>query len=152
MGYTEPAFEILADGTYVCVLRSSDNEGVGPMYLSVSNDHGVTWSRPKVFTRTGVLPQLLQLENGVVVLSSGRPGVQVRFSFDGSGATWTDPFEMLPYYGSTEEASCGYTNLLATGPDRGLMVYADFQYVSETKEIRKAIKVREIIVTPLSPN
>jgi len=140
--FTEPAFEILSDGTFFCVMRTDDMFGSAPLYLSRSTDQGVTWSLPKAFTPNGVLPRLLQLENGVLVLSSGRPGVQIRFSFDGKGEKWTDSFEMLPY-GDT----CGYTELIATGPDSFLVIYSDFKYLNQANEIRKAIKVREIKVT-----
>jgi hypothetical protein len=117
------------------------------MYISRSSDQGITWSHPVPFTPNGVLPKLLQLENGVLVLASGRPGVQIRFSHDGKGESWTDPFEMLPYDNPSEVLSCGYTQFLATGPDRFLIIYSDFKYPNEDSELRKAIKVREIIVT-----
>jgi len=148
MGFTEGAYEIMPDGTFLCVMRTTDGRGIGPMYLSRSKDLGVTWTKPEAFTLSGVLPKLLQLKNGVMAMSSGRPGVQLRFSTDGQGRNWSDPIEMLPYHGLTEDVSCGYTNLLATGPDRFLLVYSDFRYVNDAKEIRKAIKIREVIVTP----
>ena len=148
MGYTEPAFEILADGSFLCVARTTDGIGNGPMYASRSQDMGCTWSRPEVIARSGVLPRLLRLANGVVVLSSGRPGVQLRFCADARGATWSEPLELLPYAHEKEQVSCGYTSLLATGPDRFLIIYSDFKYPTPTGEIRKAIKVREVIVTP----
>lgn len=140
-GFTEPAFEILSNGTYVTVLRTN-----GPMYISRSTDQGKQWTKPEPFTQRGVLPRMLELENGVTVLASGRPGVQLRFSWDGNGETWTDPFEMMPYEGEKEYVSCGYTGLLATGPDRFLFVYSDFKHLNEHNEVRKAIKVREVIV------
>lgn len=146
VGFTEPAFYILSDNTYLCVLRTSDVVGVGPMYQSISRDRGATWSRPKVITRTGVLPKLLQLENGVVVLSSGRPGVQVRFLIPDSIGTWSEPVEMLPYEGDRDSVSCGYTDLLATGPDRFLLAYSDFRYPAGDAT-RKAILVREFVVS-----
>jgi hypothetical protein len=118
------------------------------MYASRSQDMGCTWSRPEVIARSGVLPRLLRLANGVVVLSSGRPGVQLRFCADARGATWSEPLELLPYAHEKEQVSCGYTSLLATGPDRFLIIYSDFKYPTPTGEIRKAIKVREVIVTP----
>ena len=88
-----------------------------------------------------------KLDNGITVLSSGRPGVQLRFS--DNGKVWTNPFEMLPFdeYENKTQISCGYTELLATGPDRFLIIYSDFKYPNEAGEIRKAIKVREVIVT-----
>jgi hypothetical protein len=149
-GFTEPAFEILSDGTFLCVMRTTDNfVSNSPMYFSRSTDLGVTWTKPRTFTKTGVLPRLLQLDNGVIVLSSGRPGVQLRFCIDGKGEKWTDPFEMLPFKSEKETAvSCGYTGLLATGPNSFLLIYSDFKYHNKDNQIRKAIKVREITVIP----
>ena len=150
-GYTEPAFEILSDGTFLCVMRSTDSfVKNSPMYVSRSTDLGATWTKPETFTRAGVLPRLLQLDNGVIVLASGRPGVQLRFCTDGKGENWTDPFEMLPFKSESESAvSCGYAELLATGPNSFLLIYSDFKYHNKNNEIRKAIKVREINVAPI---
>ena len=145
--YTEPTFEVLFDGTFLCVMRTTDANGNSPMYISRSLDQGVNWSPAEPFTPSGVLPRLLQLENGVIVLASGRPGVQIRFSIDGKGEKWTDPFEMLPFV-NQDVISCGYTRFLVTGPDRFLFIYSDFKYLDPVSgELRKAIKVREIIVT-----
>jgi hypothetical protein len=146
-GFTEPAFEILPDGSYLCVLRTTDGMGNSPMYVSRSVDKGVTWTKPKVFTSAGVLPKMLQLDNGVTVLASGRPGMQLRFSKGTKGLEWTDPFEMMPFNSSVKDVSCGYPSLLITGPDRFLIVYSDFMHKNEKGEIRKAIKVREIVVS-----
>jgi len=143
LGFTEPAFEILSDGSFLCVMRTGD---LNPMYFSRSTDMGVTWSKPESFTQAGVLPRLLQLKNGIIVLTSGRPGVQMRFSIDGKGEKWTDPFEMLPFDNEKATVSCGYTGLLATGPDSFLLIYSDFKYLNNKNEIRKAIKVRQIVV------
>lgn len=147
-GFTEPAYIILSNGIFLCVMRTTDGFGNSPMYLSYSEDQGVTWSKPMPFTPNGVLPRLLQLDNGVIVLSSGRPGVQLRFSEDSKGDTWTDPFEMLPYKNAKETVSCGYTGLIATGKNSFLIVYSDFKYHNKNGETRKAIKVREVVVTP----
>jgi hypothetical protein len=144
-GFTEPATAALPDGSLLCVLRTTDGLGPGQMYSSRSTDGGGTWTRPAAFTRNGVLPRLLQLKNGVLVLSSGRPGVQVRFSTDGHGARWTEPFEMLPWAADVWGGTCGYTGLLATGPDRFLVTYSDFEH-STTAGRRKAIMAREIRV------
>ncbi len=157
MGYTEPAFEILQDGTFLCVLRTTDGAGVGPMYASYSRDMGKTWTQPQIITPNGVLPRLLQLKNGVTVMSSGRPGVQVRFSTDNNGIKWSKPFEMLPYAagnlkrelnGGSAQVSCGYTGLLPLDKNRFLIIYSDFNFKNANGEIRKAIKVREVQVSP----
>jgi hypothetical protein len=154
MGYTEPGFEVMADGTFICILRTTDGAGIGPMFASFSEDLGKTWTVPKILSNTGVLPRVLQLDNGITVLSSGRPGVQLRFSID-KGRTWSDAFEMLPYgsklvpnelSGTTATVSDGYTGLLKLGKDRCILVYSDFNYATDKGVIRKAIKVREIQV------
>jgi len=150
--FYEPGFEILSDGSFLCVMRTGD---VSPMYFSRSTDQGRTWSKPEAFTRNGVLPRLLQMDNGVIVLASGRPGVQLRFCTDGKGEKWTDPFEMLPFEYKKKElyyeysATCGYTGLLSVGPDSFLLIYSDFKYQTQTGQIRKAIKVRHVVVTPI---
>jgi len=154
MGYTEPAFEILKDGTFLCVLRTTDGAGIGPMYGSYSGDQGRTWSVPRVITPAGVLPRLLQLSNGVLVMSSGRPGVQLRFSTDARGMQWSRAFEMLPHdidfkkelSGGSAQVSCGYTGLLPAGANKFLIIYSDFHYQTPEGTIRKAIKVREVVI------
>ena len=100
--------------------------------------------------RFGVLPRLLRLTNEIVALNSGRPGVPLCFCADGRGRTWTQPIELLPYPDEKDAVFCGYTSLLATGPDRFLIVYSDFKYRNAAGEIRRAIKVREVTVRPES--
>ncbi|RYY19639.1 MAG: exo-alpha-sialidase, partial [Sphingobacteriaceae bacterium] len=96
IGFSEPAYDVLSDGSLLCIIRSADGDGVtngvgnGPMYSSRSTDMGKTWSKPEVIAPAGVLPRLLKLKNGVEVLSSGRPGVQLRFSKSGLPNSWTD--------------------------------------------------------------
>ena len=143
-GFTEPALELLPNGDLLGVLRTTDGNGVGPMYLTRSTDIGVTWSAPKAFTETGVLPRLLQLENGVLVLSSGRPGVDLRFSTD-NGETWSQPKSLIPISDPTkiQGDSCGYTSLLPLGKDRFLIAYSWFTPPSG----RKSIYVREVSVS-----
>ena len=146
-GYTEPAYEVLADGSLLCVMRTTDGAGIGPMYLSRSKDDGKSWSKPKAFTPNGVLPKLLRLDNGVLVLASGRPGVQVRFCTDGKGEKWTDPFDLVPVTSDNVSAeTCGYTSLLATGPDSFLIAYSHFKHQTADGQLRKAILLREVTV------
>jgi hypothetical protein len=148
MGFTEPAYEVLEDGSFICVMRTTDGLGSGPMYSSRSIDQGRTWSQPMAFAPSGVLPKLLRLENNTLVLSSGRPGVQLRFAGDREGKSWSGPLEMLSYSSEPSAVSCGYTDLLATGPGSFLIIYSDFRFLNAQNEVRKAIKVREVRVGP----
>lgn len=140
-GFTEPALEILPDGSLLAVLRTTDGHGLGPLYRSRSDDGGKIWSAPEAFTDTGVLPRLLQLKNGILVLSSGRPGVDLRFSSDG-GRSWTEPRRLVPVLDPSrpQADSCGYTSLLPLGKDRFLITYSWFTPPSG----RKSIYVREV--------
>jgi hypothetical protein len=146
-GFQEPAFLVLADGSLLCVMRTTDGVGIGPMYASWSSDLGKTWSRPNVIAPNGVKPCLLRLDNGVLALTSGRPGVQLRFSTDGKGRQWTEPYDIVPASSKDYNAdSCGYTSLLAIGPDRFLVVYSHFKHDTGGGQSRKAIMVREVVV------
>jgi len=143
-GFTEPTFEVLADRTLICVMRSD-----GPMYLSRSRDLGKTWTKPEIFSPNGVYPRLLGLENGVLVLSSGRPGAEVRFSFDKHARGWSVPYRLVPITSPNgHEDSCGYTDLAALGKDRFLVVYSWFKFQAGDGQARKAIMVREVTVRP----
>ncbi len=148
-GYHEPAFEILPDGSFLCIMRTTDG-WISPMYYTRSTDMGLTWTKPIPFTRNGVKPRTIQLNNGTIVLASGRPGMQVRFCIDKKGEKWTDPFEMLPFESEKETVSCGYPSLLSTGNNEFLIIYSDFKFNNEIGEIRKAIKVRNIKVEKIN--
>ncbi len=155
-GFTEPAFVELRNRYLICVVRSSEEEKLTPMYRSVSKDGGRSWSKPVAFTPNGVKPQLLALGNGTTVLSSGRPGVQLRFNFDGTGEDWTEAIDMLPFMkengGITREVSCGYTSLLPIDKNSFFLVYSDFLEQNQGGEVRKAIKIRKITVKNYKTN
>jgi len=147
-GFSEACFEILRDCTFFCVMRSGYNT---PMYKSFSYDKGHTWTKPEAFTPNGVKPRMLQLDNGVLVLASGRPGLQLRFCLDGDGKTWTGPIEMLPFMDENGNydmwaVSCGYPRLLQAGNNTFYMVYSDFRTQNEHGEIRKSIIFRKITI------
>ena len=151
----EPGTLFLDADRAICVMRSSHtNNKKHSMYISRTSDMGRTWSPPEAITEFGVMPKLVRLENGVIGLSYGRPGVYLLFSTD-EGQTWGD-FRLI--HGPTTEGltldkyrsiryvnTCGYTDVLTTGPDRFLLVYADFRYQHEGQR-HKAILLREIVV------
>jgi hypothetical protein len=143
-GFTEPTFEILADRSLICVMRSE-----GPMYMSRSRDLGKTWSKPEIMAPNGVYPRLLRLRNGVLVLSSGRPGAEVRLSYDKQARVWSAPRRLVPLTSSNVQAdSCGYTDLVALDKNSFLVVYSWFKSPAPGGQTRKAIMVRKITVRP----
>jgi len=146
-GFSEPAFTLLRDGSAICIMRTSDHNGVGPMYMSRSKDLGKSWTRPAAFTKTGVLPRLLQLKNGALALSSGRPGVDLRVSFDGTGRTWSEPQTLVPVTSQELHTdSCGYTGLLPLDDQSFLIAYSHFKHKGTDGKLHKAILVRRVEV------
>ena len=145
--FEEPTFEILSDSTLLCVMRSGTTS---PMYKAYSCDFGKTWTEPEPFTPNGVKPKLMLLENGVLVLVSGRPGIQVRFCFDGIGREWTEPIDMISFMREDgtfiRDVSCGYASVLLTGNNSFYIVYSDFTTKNESDEPRKSIWFRQIKV------
>ena len=144
--FDEPTFEILSDSTYLCVMRSG---GASPMYRVFSKDKGRTWSEPEPFTPNGVKPLLMKLRNGSLVLVSGRPGLQVRISFDGKGDLWSEPIDMMPYMSDGKYdlyVSCGYASILEADDKSFYVVYSDFNQKNDKGEKRKAIMFRKIII------
>lgn len=150
-GFNESSFVVLNDGTCLCVIRTGHNT---PMYRSFSKDGGYSWSIPEPFISNGVCPNMLLLNNGVLVLSSGRPGVQLRFNIDGDGIKWTEPIEMLPFmnengkYGNNPFVwpTCSYTCLLAEDDHTFYFVWSDFTRKDTNGEDRKAIMFRKVEV------
>ncbi|MCB1104993.1 MAG: exo-alpha-sialidase [Opitutaceae bacterium] len=148
-GFSEPASVILPDGELVAVLRTTDGNGDGPLYLCRSVDLGVTWTPPKILRRNGVLPRLLRLANGILVMSTGRPGADLSFSSDGRGETWSEPHLLVPITSDyNQHDSCGYTSLLALDDNAFLVAYSWFQKPAGHGGTRKAIYVRRVRVQP----
>ena len=148
-GFGEPALQILPDRRMICVMRTgasagskvvqtyhdlrytairdgkyvvSDGTKTPNLYMTTSRDCGKTWSDPRPITRArSVCPRLLVLENGILALSFGRlyrpkQGNSFMFSTDG-GETWSGRIDVF------RGLSSGYTDMVATGPDRILYVF-----------------------------
>ena len=154
-GFCEPAFEILNDGNFLCVMRTGF---FSPLYKSLSADNGHHWSKPEAFTSNGVLPRLLKLGNGTLVLSSGRPGVQIRFNLEGDGEKWTEPIDFLPFdlkkrnyqTNINHWETCGYTCMMSVDDNTFYIVYSDFRKKDMNGNERKAIMFRKIQVIRIS--
>jgi hypothetical protein len=149
-GFTEPTICFMADGAAICLLRTTDDKGPGPLYLSRSTDQGKTWSRPAVFDDLGVWPQMLRLKNGVTLASYGRPGLYVRGTADPAGLTWGRRVTVVPP-GKISTDTCSYTALLPMGDDRALLAYSEFNLPDAEGRPCKAMRVREVRATVGGP-
>lgn len=84
-GPCEPSIAVLADGRVLLVFRL---QSATELWQAYSSDGGRTWSEPARSAAWAVWPQLLLLSNGVLALSSGRPGIGLWLSHAGDGEAW----------------------------------------------------------------
>jgi hypothetical protein len=162
-GCYEPGVVSFGDGRMLCVMRTDSGGTHQPVFLARSTDWGHTWTTPEILTPFGVMPKLVRLDNGVIALLYGRPGVQLLFCTDGTGERWHTPVNVIPEPGEKTRApvapsrgtvttevnagwddTCGNCTLLKTGSDRFLIAYSDFRHPGPDGKRHKAIKVQEI--------
>src|SRR5207249_9016104 len=72
--------------------RSSDLPGVSFADRQSVNPDGL----PRRFDAGNVSPMLSLLDNGVLGLAYGRPGIKVALSSDGTGHYWDQIVELVP--------------------------------------------------------
>lgn len=122
LGFDEPEMVMLSDGLLLCFLRADVEwmDWSGPMYLSFSNDNGMSWCHADIITEFGVCPYAKVLENGVIAVVYGRPGSNLMFSAD-KGQTWVGHFR---FFNGPAAADAGnYCALEEVAPNKLLVVY-----------------------------
>jgi hypothetical protein len=129
-GPNELDLERLPNGDILTVSRTG-----GPILISRSADGGHSWSPAEDSGVTGVSPQLLLLENGVLVMSYGTRDVYVRASPDGLGTRWTEPVRLYKGPGT------GYTHMQATGPDRFRVLFDESPFSDKYAPGGKIVRV-----------
>lgn len=142
-GFSEPKITFLPNGDILCLMRTQDYNGNGPMYYCTSTDNGYTWSEPKVFSSLGVLPQLLTLDCGVTLATYGRPGVFLRTTGDPAGLEWEEEITIVDH-----EYTCAYTGMCAISDTEVLLAYSDFIYPDADGVPHKTVLVRKLEVIP----
>jgi hypothetical protein len=142
----EPRLSLNARGELVCILRRTHHVQK-PMAITHSKDGGRTWSKPRTLMKFGVWPSMTRLENGVMALSFGRPGVYLSFSPNGGGRTWTEPIAIRkPGRGHVMKETCGYSSIITLDANSFLLAYSDFKHKDKDGKQRKAILTRKITV------
>lgn len=141
-GFNEASLLVLDDGKILCFIRSgaSYQAALGsfnnndwdtkmpfsygwqtPIYMSISIDNGKNWSNADPITTHGVWPDVLQLENGVIAMSYGRPGNWLMFN-DNNSESWGP---VIPFYNDLYPPDCGnYISMAEVAPNVLLVVYS----------------------------
>ena len=126
----EPALLKVTDKRWIIQVRTavgSSPSAKGDLVQTVSEDGGKTWSAYKSLGFVAHAPELLKLENGVIVSSFRwldwgtdvtREAVSMVYSLDG-GETWSDLIEIL----DCGKAECGYPGMVELPGNKILVVY-----------------------------
>jgi len=151
-GFTEPAACHMPDGSVICLMRTMDGNGHGPLYLARSTDHCRTWSSPVIFDGFGKMPCLLALGKGLTLAAygaSGGPGhFAVRATVDPAGLDWQEPVRtaVSPVEPGAWD-TCGHTDMVALNDHSALIVYSDFNFPDARGGKGKSILARRIEAT-----
>lgn len=127
-GATEPSVVKLPDGSYLAAMRTG-GLGAGtnikdsmPLMFARSDVNLKDW---KTFMARlkGVQPRMVVLQNGVVALSSGRPGTYISFSTD-NGKSWGQ----TTYVVKPQQPTSSYTDMIEVEPNKILLIYDIREY------------------------
>ena len=125
--------------------------------VCISEDNGYTWSKPEIISDESVTPHVVALDNGVVVVVYGRPGVHFKISED-NGKTWSGPYsiigktlkecraEGLEDFDAKFRNSISYSNTFVDkiSEDTFIVLYNNLKYVDDDGLCHKAAFVRRI--------
>jgi hypothetical protein len=121
-GYNEGAIQKLPNGEIVSVMRTGNMTDTmcqdNPVMVSRSGDGGRSWKKPWRTGVNGAYPDVALLSDGMLALSTGRPGAYVLFSSD-NGDTWHD----LTLVDAADHS--GYTALIETRPGELLVAFSE---------------------------
>lgn len=127
---SEPALLKVTDKRWLLHVRTAKGaspSAKGDLVQSISEDGGKTWSPYESLGFVAHAPELLKLENGVIVSSFrwldwgtdvNREAVSMIYSLDG-GETWSDLIEIL----DCGKAECGYPGMIELPDNKILVVY-----------------------------
>lgn len=130
-GPSETAMVRLKNGNLLAVMRTgattlpmADPPAKCPMAYAISTDDGATWGKPVNMQCPGVLPDIAVLNDGTVILLSGRPGVYIRFATP-DGMTWSEP--VFIYGGS----GCANSSMQLESDGMPVIVYTESDFCGD---------------------
>ncbi len=156
---------VAENGDLICAMRmdlSIDPSIAKPIcdtMISISHDNGYSWCTPFSVADSSVTPQIISLENGIVVIAYGRPGVHFKYSED-FGKTWSESFSIIGLTLEQERANgrkdedskyfdtCSYSNLFVekVSEDSFIVLTTDLKYDNGDGENHKAGFVRKVTI------
>ena len=139
-GANESALVELANGDILCLIRPGKFSS--PCLLqSRSTDGGKTWGPLQVLEVNGhVDPQLLLLDNGILVCSFGRPNVNLMFSVKGDGSDWSKPYVFYEGLGDH------YTSLWPVSENRFLLAWCRSGFCGRNIEEPNEVRLTEFSI------
>lgn len=128
-GPAEPGIVLTKNEELVCLIRTgSDGFSLSKstaMLLAKSCDYGRSWEHKRMHI-PGVMPSIIELQNGVLVATFGRPGNSLIFSID-EGRTWGNEVCITP----PDIKTSGYLDIMEISPNRLLVVYDAYNTTTE---------------------
>ena len=128
-------------------------------YVAISEDLGYTWTKPFPVAEASVTPQMVALDDNLLIFFYGRPGVHFKISEDG-GKTWSEDYRVIgknytearalgipdskSKYGDMESYSNVFVEKLSG--DSVFVCFNDMKYDEGDGELHRAAFVQKITV------
>ena len=115
-----------------------------PLARTYSSDEGKTWTSIDRLPAWGVQPRIKRLSNGVLVITTGRPGLFLWFSTDPRGKNW-QPLDVMAFHNSVMDKahhiSPGKYGLEAVTREQYRTVHHDFDEPDQTTSYTSILEV-----------
>ncbi|MBI3942440.1 MAG: exo-alpha-sialidase [Chloroflexi bacterium] len=148
-GFCESCLVKLENGDLMCVGRMGGGRDQ-LLARTYSSDGGKTWAQIDRLPGWSVMPDILRLSNGVIVISTGRPGLFLWFSTDPRGKNW-QPLDVTAYHNaamdgplstlSTHHISTGKYGLEPVTREQYRTVHFDFDNPEQTTAYTSILEV-----------
>ena len=117
-GPNETTIVQIANGDILAFVRTG-----GPLVQLRSKDGGKTWGDLLEIDKYGVAPGARILQNGTIVIISGRPATNLYIDFSGEGKN----YQRVTIYGGS---GCSYASVLEVEPNKIMCIYDESDFGS----------------------